>query len=248
MAPSATGTLPCDVQSFLTERCQGCHGSQLANGAPMHLMTYGDLVAKNEDGILIAQRALARIQNTSAQMPPLPQPSATPAQIAMFGAWITANLPSGECAPVKGPFDGPTVCTSGTRWDRGDDGSQLMHPGRACITCHTNSRDNDAPQLTIGGTVFPTGHEPNDCNGASTATGTTGAVVEVTDAGGGVITLPVNSAGNFLTTMAITFPIHVAVVANGKRRSMGASPPRGDCNSCHTQDGANGAPGRIAVP
>jgi hypothetical protein len=69
----------------------------------------------------------------------------------------------------------------------------------------------EAPRLQIGGTVYPTGHEPNDCYGA------TSAAVEVTDANGQVTSLPVNESGNFLTSQAIAFPIHVAVVANGKR-------------------------------
>jgi hypothetical protein len=143
---------------------------------------------------------------------------------------------------MPGPFDGPTVCTSGRMWRGGDDGSPQMHPGRACITCHANQDDDDAPRFAIGGTVYPTGHEPNDCNGA------TSAVVEVTDANGAVTMLPVNAAGNFFTTRRIATPFPVAVLANGKRRMMNASPPRGDCNSCHTPEGANGAPGRITLP
>jgi hypothetical protein len=245
MSTGMQGGLPCDVQAFLADRCQGCHGTQPANGAPMSLMSYANLTAKNDDGIMIAQRALARIKNPGAQMPPLPAPSVTTTDISMFEAWVTAGAPAGECVAGKGPFDGPPVCTSQKTWTGGDDGSPRMHPGRACITCHTSSGEDDAPRLLIGGTVYPTGHEPNDCNGATAADA---AVVEVTDAGGKVITLPVNAAGNFLTTSPIAFPIRVAVVANGKRRSMNGSPPRGDCNSCHTQDGANMAPGRIVLP
>ena len=237
------GGLPCDVQALLVDRCQGCHAKEPVNGAPMSLMTYADLTATNDNGVMIAQRALARIKATSAPMPPSPAPSVTAADIAMFDAWVTASTPSGECVAGMGPFDGPPVCTSGKTWTGGNNGSSRMHPGGACLTCHATQ--HDAPRLGIGGTVYPTGHEPNDCNGATTADA---AVVEVTDAGGTVITLPVNASGNFLTTQTIAFPIRVSVVANGKRRSMNGSPPRGDCNSCHTQDGANGAPGRIVLP
>lgn len=240
--PAQLGGLPCDVKALLEDRCQTCHGSTPNNGAPMPLVTYRDLVRKNASGVMIAQRVLARITSSTAQMPPLPAPAAAPAEIAAFEAWIAAGTPPGDCVATPGPFDGPAVCTSGRRWTGGDDGSELMHPGRACIACHTRSDDDDAPRFRIAGTVYPTGHEPNDCFGA------TSAVVEVTNANGGVLTLPINSAGNFFTTLAVPFPIRVAVLANGKRRSMGASPPVGDCNSCHTQDGANGAPGRIVLP
>jgi uncharacterized membrane protein len=37
-----------------------------------------------------------------------------------------------------------------------------MHPGGACITCHTIK---GGPAFKVAGTVFPTLHEPNDCNG-----------------------------------------------------------------------------------
>jgi hypothetical protein len=240
ITPAQHGELPCDVQAFLVSRCQGCHANQPINGAPMSLVTYADLTAKNPVGVMVAERGLIRIKATAARMPPPPGAPATPAEIAAFGDWIAAGVPSGRCAPVDDPFDDPVVCTSGTTWTRGDHESPLMHPGRACIACHASS--DEGPRFQIGGTVYPTGHEPSDCNGA------TAAAVEVTDATGRVTTLPVNAAGNFFTSSQIAFPIHVAVVANGKRRSMNGTPPTGDCNGCHTQAGANMAPGRIALP
>jgi hypothetical protein len=119
-----------------------------------------------------------------------------------------------------------------------------MHPGRACIDCHaTRAR---APRFVIAGTVYPTAHEPNECNGVDGAK--TGAQVVITDANGKELTLPVNSAGNFFTESAVATPYTAEVVANGKTRAMGAAQKVGDCNSCHTQDGASGAPGRIVAP
>lgn len=246
--PTAHGGLPCDIEAFLADHCQGCHGTTPSGGAPMPLVTYADLTAKNASGVLIAQRALVRIKSPGAQMPPPPAPPATPAEIAAFSAWASAGAPAADCTvhPPPGPFDGPPVCTSGTMWTGGNSESPLMHPGGACNACHATSGDDiaprGAPRFSIAGTVYPTGHEPNDCNGATSAT------VEITDAAGSVTRLPVNAAGNFFTVAAIASPFHVAVVAGGKRRAMGAAPPTGDCNSCHTQNGASGAPGRIALP
>jgi hypothetical protein len=236
---AATSGLPCDVQGFLADRCQGCHGSQLANGAPIHLMTYDDLTAANAAGVTVAQRCLDRIKSTGSQMPPLPASAATLAEVSMFEGWVTAGAPSGDCVGGAGGFGGPVVCTSGKTWTGGNRESSLMHPGVACIACHASG---EGPRFRIAGTVYPTGHEPDDCNGASAAT------VEVTDAAGNVSSLPVNAAGNFFTQAAVAFPIHVAVVAGGMRRAMAGTPPTGDCNTCHTQDGANMAPGRIALP
>ncbi len=237
---TSNGTLPCDIQQILTDRCEGCHGATLANGAPIHLVSYADLVGKTASGKLIAQRGLDRI--TAGEMPPPPAEPLTDGERAAFAAWVQAGTPTGDCTKAPGPFDGPPVCTSGTIWDRGDRGSQLMHPGVACITCHSSQADDDAPRFRVAGTAYPTGHEPDNCNGATPAT------VEVTDASGKVFLLNTNAAGNFFSTARIVFPIRVAVLANGKRRSMEGSPPTGDCNSCHTQDGANMAPGRITLP
>jgi hypothetical protein len=246
------GGLPCDVQTFLASNCQTCHSSRPSGGAPMSLMSYRDLTARNREGALIADRVLARITDAASPMPPMPAPAVPAADIAMFQRWVGSGTPQSSCGAdpgptAPGPFDGPTVCTSGRTWTGGENESPLMHPGRACIACHTTSggdddRHGEAPLFTIAGTAYPTGHEPDDCYGATVAS------VEITDANQKVTTLPVNAAGNFFTTAAIAFPIHVAVVASGKRRAMSASPPRGDCNSCHTQDGANQAPGRIALP
>jgi hypothetical protein len=139
----------------------------------------------------------------------------------------------------------PTVCSSNAFWTNGDRGSASMHPGNACITCHaTNSK---APKLTIAGTVYPTTHEPNDCNGAK-GTGSSITVV-VTDATGKQLSpIVVNGVGNFYSTTAIAAPFHVKVVSNGKENAMMESPPNGDCDSCHTERGVNNAPGRIVVP
>jgi hypothetical protein len=244
--PMQLSGLPCDVQAFLASQCEGCHGSKPSSGVPISLTSYRDLTAKNRDGAIIAQRVLARITDTSSPMPPMPAPAVSAADIAMFQGWLNSGTPSSECAtdpgPMEpGPFDGPAVCTSGRMWTSGNHGSPQMHPGRACVACHA-SGEGEGPRFTIAGTVYPTGHEPDDCYGG------TSAAVEVADANGKVITLPVNTAGNFTNSSPVTFPIRVAVVANGKRRAMVASPPNGDCNSCHTQNGTNQAPGRIALP
>ena len=239
--PQADTGLPCDVSNFLADRCQGCHGTPLAGGAPVRLVTYQDLMKVNASGVTVAQRCLDRMNKVGAQMPPSPALAASTDELAMFGAWMGGGAAPGHCAG-GGVFGGPVTCSSGQHWGGGDRESPLMHPGGDCIACHTQRREG--PKLTIAGTVYATGHEPTDCNGSSAA----GLAVEVTDAGGRVTSLPVNAAGNFLSQAAVAFPIRVAVVSGANRRVMVSAPPTGDCNSCHTQDGAQGAPGRIAAP
>ena len=139
-------------------------------------------------------------------------------------------------------FDTPTTCTSGTTWTRGDRGSASMHPGGTCITCHESQRD--APTFVVAGTVYPSAHEPDDCNGIS-GTGTT---VVITDAKGKATSLQVNAVGNFYSAVSITPPFSAKVVKNGQERAMGAMQTNGDCNSCHTETGTSAAPGRIVSP
>src|SRR5947208_5313510 len=58
------------------------------------------------------------------------------------------------------PFAAAPTCTSGSTWTRHNHGSAEMNPGLACITCHTTMQ---GPDLTIGGTVYATAHEPDLC-------------------------------------------------------------------------------------
>lgn len=76
-----------------------------------------------------------------------------------------------------------------------------------------------------------------------------GLTIEITDAKGAVLTLTPNSVGNFYGgDAAIALPYTAKVVGGGKTRAMSAAQTSGDCNSCHNEAGASGAPGRIYAP
>lgn len=210
----------------------------------MSLLTYADLARTMPSGQTAAQRAVARMQNPTAPMPPSGLAAVPADQIAAFSAWVDAGMPQGGCSAGSGsasdPLNAAPTCTSGSYYVGGDDGTSIMNPGGACIACHAGG---EGPRFSIAGTVYPTGHEPTMCFGATAGT------VVITDATGAVISLPVNDAGNFSTLARVVFPIHAKVVdGNGKERGMAAAQPTGDCNGCHTQDGASGAPGRIVSP
>lgn len=119
-----------------------------------------------------------------------------------------------------------------------------MNPGQACISCHLQNGEGEAPIFSIAGTVFPTAHEPNNC----VASGAAGAVVEIRDADGHVIDLTANSSGNFSYSGSIVTPYAAKVMYQGRERVMAAVQTSGDCNGCHTQSGSQGAPGRILLP
>lgn len=259
-APAGTGGntgLPCDVQAVLENRCIACHDGSRA--VPM--LTYGDLAKKSsvDPTKTIAELALIRMQSTTSPMPPPPAVGPEPDEIAIFDAWAKAGFPKADKACTDPPPDGGTMdagpvldgavadggdagafCTSGVLWNQANTPSPLMNPGLACNACHQIS---GGPNLRIGGTVYTALNEKDLCYGKPNL------IVRVTAADGKQFDLPVNNAGNFLLDKMNPKPPFKAMVIDGqKTRAMQGSVTSGDCNSCHTQAGKNGAPGRIIAP
>ncbi len=167
---------------------------------------------------------------------------------AIAGCYVGADPTSsgastgGGSGLGSGPFAGPSVCTSKVVTVPNPNAtSPDMRPGEACLSCH----DQD-PIFSLAGTVYPTGHEPSNCDGSN---GLTNAItVVITGADKKVTTLDVSRAGNFFTPDAIAMPYRAKVVSGGKERAMAAAQTSGDCNSCHGDTGTKGAPGRIVAP
>lgn len=255
----ATG-LPCDVQAVIENRCIACHDGKIQ----IALLNYDNLIApsKSHPDKTLAQVSVDRMK--AKEMPPAPAAPPEVDEIASFEAWVTAGTPKNPAACTDPPPDGGTTgtgdggtiadgggvavgdggCTSGKTWDAGDKGSALMHPGAACNACH---QKEGGPNLRIAGTVYATAHEPNDCNGSAPPPQ---LEVTITDAKNKVYKLQVNAAGNFLTQGGVkpVAPFKAQVSDGTKTRAMSGSVTSGDCNSCHTVAGLNGAPGRIMAP
>ncbi len=243
-APLATTGVPCNVETILETHCWACHGESPT--APSRLVTYADLTGPSVSDATKteAEEALARMESTTSPMPPSgTKPTAT--EVSTFAAWVKAGTPKGtSCANADAgtktpttqdagnPYATPLVCTSKKYWNGTYDST--MHPGRACNDCHG---------WTIAGTVYPTAHEPNDCDGVDGKT-----TVVITDAHGKTASLAVNSAGNFLYSSSLTPPYSVKVVSGTKTRVMSTKAPSGNCNHCHTVTGSYGAPGRVMEP
>jgi hypothetical protein len=250
--------LPCDVATLLNSKCIACHGAKPAGGAPMSLTDYAQMTAPaiSDPSKTMAAVALSRMMTTAAPMPPVGYPAASSAEVAALQNWISAGYPMTGCssvptttvdagAPPPDPFAVAPTCTSGKTWSGSTEGSASMQPGVACINCH-NSSGGEAPRFTIAGTLYPTAHEPNQCDGVNGSTN--GAKVVITDANQNVITLTPNSAGNFYYTGTVATPFHAKVTDTNGERDMLAGQTSGDCNACHTQNGTMSAPGRIILP
>jgi hypothetical protein len=176
--------------------------------------------------------------------------SAADTETTSTGTDATAETGSGSASGSE-TDTGAAACMSGMIWTQGDLESPLMHPGKACLSCHATQIGEDVVNLfAIAGTVYAGAHEPDDCNGVD---GDGGVIsVEITTADAKVLTLAVNSAGNFMYDQVefgpLMFPIKAKVTQAGKERVMATPQMSGDCNSCHTEQGMNGAPGRILTP
>jgi hypothetical protein len=243
-----TTGLPCDIAQILETHCLACHGSPPTSGATASLLTWDELAAPSnaDPSISRAALALARMMSTTSPMPPantLPPVDAT--EYGAWQTWVSAGLPKGSCGGDGGtdPYNTPPICTSMATYVPNGDGSRLMYPGVACIACHAGSFE--APQFSIAGTAYPTAHEPDSCNGSNASAQ---AQVIITGADGASYTLQVNGAGNFYLESAVALPFRAKVVSGAGERVMAAAQTDGDCNGCHTELGANGAPGRIMLP
>jgi len=241
------GEFPCDVQALLATKCQLCHNVD----PPGALLAAADFTkpSKTDPQKKVGQVALERLQaTTNLRMPPAPLAAATAAEIAALSAWVQAGASPVACGdtPVPttpDPYATPVVCTSMKNWTKGNQESPLMRPGGACIACHSKG---EGPSFAVSGTVFPTPHEPDDCNGVTSAAG---AQVVVTEANGTAHTLKVNDAGNFfLEVPSFAYPYQAKVVYQGRERVMVEAQTSGDCNACHTEAGTQKAPGRIFLP
>jgi hypothetical protein len=268
-----TGTIPTAVQTVLDARCWLCHGDPPIAKVPGTLLNHDDFLrpTKVDPTKTAAQVTVERITTTTAmRMPPPPAAALSAGEAQTLRGWIEAGMPLEACTtggdggrpdggglrPDAGPdpFAVPPKCTSGTLWTRGEDAR--MRPGEACVSCH--AKDAEAPKLSFGGTVYPSAHEPDRCNGADGTTSAKGAQIVVIDANGMSFTANVNAAGNFYANarVAVALPLKAKVVFMGRERVMIGAVPTGDCNACHTQTGTTTvtgmnpekAPGRIILP
>jgi hypothetical protein len=245
--------LPCDVAAVLTSSCTSCHASPPSQGAPMALDSLAALQAPSHSDPSRSNAALSveRMASAVSPMPPLPGAPVPTQEQAVVARWVQAGMPAGACGSgsdggIDPVFGGPPTCTSGSYYQGGE--NSQMHPGLACIACHSRGEgEGEGPTFAVAGTVYPTGHEYDDCN----APGAAGAVVEITDNAGVTRSITANSVGNFSSSGGSgwpQFPIRARVLFQGRVREMAGSVPTGDCNTCHTLAGDDGAPGRIALP
>jgi len=251
------GALPCEVATLLRTRCVSCHRTPLVGGATMPLTSYAELTAPSFLGGTFAARSLTRMKDPLAPMPPgglLPA-----SEVAPFEAWIGNGAPMGTCGVAPDAGTPMVTCASNRSWTNRYQGSGDMNPGMACRACHAGQNfKGQNPQggselrrqYFFAGTVFPGPNEKDACLEAPPA----GVTVEILDGTGAVkLTMtPRSGSGNFYNTTVLSAPSWLPYTARLKRNGLVVSTMRtpqmsGDCNTCHTELGELGAPGRITV-
>ena len=120
------------------------------------------------------------------------------------------------------------------------DEGETMEPGGTCISCHAD--EGEGPTYTIAGTVMGDYHDDQRCVGVD------GATVVITGADGATVELTSNRVGNFFYQGKVAKPYTAKITTAQGERAMTAAQTDGDCNSCHSAEGASSAPGRIIAP
>ena len=174
---------------------------------------------------------------------PVVQDTAPVLDVQPMDVYIPPDVPKPDVQTVdtqSAPDVAEDPCPGGVKWLLGDlIHTDLMEPGLACNQCHAKK----GPVFAFGGTVYPGFHTVDTCNGVN------GVTVEITGADGQVVKMNTNLAGNFHSNTQVKMPYTARVVdSSGKERKMYDPQTEGDCNSCHTEQGTNGAPGRIRAP
>jgi len=260
-------SLPCDVAPIVEAHCTICHGEPLRSGAPQALLSLEQWRADAPTLPGTSNGALSVIRMGDTNQPMPPSGAITAEEQAVIADWVNAGMPGGECTAATTPdpaLDAQPTCTSMETWPAPSHfapGHQAdeMFPGMPCIGCHTNpsafGQNEGGPNFDLGGTVYLTAHEPDNCFGVDGAT-FSDVIVHIEDANGSTWDLPVDATGNFFLAFSGLVPPYSAKVINDVGiRAMSYKPMSGDCNSCHTAEGSNGgdpaaptAPGRILAP
>jgi len=257
-----TSGLPCDVATVILARCASCHGNPTTGSAPITLLSRDDFMRASTVNAAqtYGERSVLRMRDATSSMPPGSQAAAT--EIDVVAAWVMAGMPAGTCETLDAGFIDPTpTCLSGAYEPMpvaGDaHGGPDMAPGWACRACHAGQDfagqtpgglpDRSDQVNPCMGTVFRAPHEKDLC---APQLGTTGQV-QILDMNGTVrARLPFGFDGNFNGNVptGMPSPYRAKIVTSAGERMMQTGQTSGDCNTCHTVAGREGAPGRIYLP
>lgn len=171
-------------------------------------------------------------------------------KVAVLGALLLCGCEEVTPPSPEQKLKQESQCLSEQIWNGNEQESPLMHPGVACVACHSDhnaaSGDGDAPIFAVAGTVYTAANEPDNCISSVALDPNIVTEVIIDDAANVQYRTVVNATGNFmLDETNIVWPVHVTIRQQGRERRMQQAVSNGDCNSCHT---ATATMGRILSP
>lgn len=124
----------------------------------------------------------------------------------------------------------------------------VHNQGLACLDCHSNNLDPDAPEFSIGVTLFTKLDASNSTNDAAS-----GYSMRIRSAQGETLDFTVGKgSGNFYANQgSLSLANYTAEILDSNKKVVNSSlsnshdNTRFNCNSCHTASGENGASGRV---
>lgn len=107
----------CSVSRVSEQKCQGCHGTVRAAGAPMSLVTHADFHAQawSDPTRKVYELIPARINATdNSIMPPVTLPQLAALERDQLNAWVQAGAPAPAAGCETVPIDSGATATAGT--------------------------------------------------------------------------------------------------------------------------------------
>ncbi len=265
----------CEVQPVVQAQCGACHGVNPVSGAPRLTTAAELSASSPAGGTMLDRSITRmETQPVSAAMPPNlggapsdialfkawranalapcnPNTGGGGGSNTGGGSGATGGgsgtTGGGTGATGGGGGSGPvmTTCASNLTWQVTHASPGFIAPPPLSPKLHTMK--HKGPLEGFMGTVYPALHEAPLCMVSTVPSGVT---VEILDMAGTVrrtFTISAFSDGNFHGgTVGSPSPYRARVKLNGVVKSeMLTAQTNGDCNSCHTAQGAQGAPGRI---
>jgi hypothetical protein len=99
----------CSALAVVRDKCQACHGSERAFGAPMSLTKYEDFVANAPTNASkkVFQLIRTRIHDVQRPMPPVGYPALTASELSTLDQWIAQGAALGSADPMCGGQPNP---------------------------------------------------------------------------------------------------------------------------------------------
>lgn len=151
-APSSSpviGSLPCEVATIVSARCQSCHAAQPRLGAPMPLVTFADFhrAAVSDPSHQVYELVARRIRDVNQPMPPASAGALASSELATFAAWVEEGAAASGATSCPGPVAMTPASSSGAAPGTGP--AEATNAVCFDLTVHNESSAGDTSAFQI---------------------------------------------------------------------------------------------------